>query len=145
MITNTKSFMQRREDVQRQWHLIDAKDQILGRLATQIATLLIGKNKPTYSPHVDGGDFVVIINAAQVKLTRNKAESKLYHWHSGFPGGLKEINFKDALAKRPEFVFERAVKNMLPKNRQQDKRMARLKIYATAEHPHQSQFEKNAE
>lgn len=132
--------MQKRAEVKRNWHLVDADNQILGRLATQIAEKLIGKNKPTYTPHIDGGDYVVVINAANIKVTGNKEQGKLYHSYSGFPGGLKEMNFADLLEKQPERIIEKAVYNMLPKNKLRSGRMARLKVYAAAEHKHQSQL-----
>ncbi len=132
--------MQRKEDVQRQWHLVDAEDQILGRVATKIAEKLIGKSKPTYTPHVDAGDFVVVINAQKVELSRNKDQKKIYRWHTGYPGGLKEKSFKDMQQDDPEKIIWLAVRNMLPKNKMRQKRMARLKIYAGEEHPHQSQL-----
>lgn len=135
-----KTFMQRKEDVKRSWHLVDVKDQVLGRVATQIAVKLIGKDKPTYTPHTDGGDYVVVINAGEVKLTRNKANQKMYRSHSGFPGNLRERSFTEMQNKNPEEVIRLAVVNMLPKNKLRDQRMARLKIYAGSEHPHASQL-----
>lgn len=132
--------MQRKEDVTRKWHLVDVKDKVLGRIATQIAEKLIGKDKPTYTPHTDGGDFVVVINARQVAVTRGKEQKKIYYKHSGFPGGLKQRTFEEMIRKNPEEVIRLAVKNMLPKNRLQGDRMARLKIYADAEHKHDSQL-----
>lgn len=132
--------MQKKAEVKRDWHLVDADSQILGRLATQIAEKLIGKNKPTYTPHIDGGDYVVVINAANIKVTGNKIQEKLYHSYSGFPGGLKELNFAGLLEKQPERIIERAVYNMLPKNKLRSGRMSRLKVYAAAEHKHQSQL-----
>ena len=137
---NQQTFMQRKEDVTRKWHLVDVKDQILGRISTQIAEKLIGKDKPTYTPHTDGGDFVVVINARQVAVTRGKELKKIYYKHSGFPGGLKQRTFEEMIRKNPEEVIRLAVKNMLPKNRLQGDRMARLKIYADAEHKHDSQL-----
>lgn len=136
------SYMQRVEDVKREWHLVDVKDQILGRIATQIAEKLIGKNKATYTPHTEAGDYVVVINAKDVKLTRNKASKKMYYRHSGFPGGFKQTSFKEMIENKPEEVIRSAVFNMLPKNKQRDQRIARLKIYADANHKHQSQLGK---
>jgi large subunit ribosomal protein L13 len=136
-----KTFMQRKEDVTRSWHLVDVKGEILGRIATEIAELLIGKHKPTYTPHVDGGDYVVVINSAQVELSRDKANKKVYRWHTGYPGGLKEKKFKDMLADSPNKIIWRAVRNMLPKNKMRSKRMARLKIYPDEQHPHQAHFD----
>ena len=134
--------MQSHTKVEREWHLIDLSDHIVGRIATKIAGLLIGKHKPTYTPHVDGGDYVVVINAEKLKLTRNKNVKKLYRWHTGYPGGLKERNFNEMMAKHPEEVIRRAVINMLPKNRTRKNRMARLKIYVGDKHNHQSQLKK---
>ncbi|MBT4123894.1 MAG: 50S ribosomal protein L13 [Candidatus Pacebacteria bacterium] len=133
--------MQRKEDVTREWHLVDVKGEVLGRIATQIAEKLIGKDKATYTPHTDAGDFVVVINAREVVVTRDKAQKKMYYRHSGFPGGLKQRSFEEMIQKNPEEVIRLAVKNMLPKNRLQGDRMARLKIYAEADHKHTSQLE----
>lgn len=135
-----KTYMHKTADVTRAWHLFDAKDQVLGRLATQIAKKLIGKDKPTYTPHIDDGDMVVVINAKDVALTRNKASQKMYYRHSGFPGGLKAVSFAEMIEKTPERVIEHAVKNMLPKNKLQADRMARLKVFAGGEHPYQPQL-----
>lgn len=132
--------MQRKEDVERKWHLVDVQGQILGRTATEIAELLIGKHKPTYTPHVDAGDYVVVVNAAEVELSRDKANKKVYHWYTGFPGGLRQKKFKDMLQDKPTEVIRRAVINMLPKNKMRKRRMARLKIYPGSEHPHQAHF-----
>jgi len=137
-----KTYMQSHTKVEREWHLIDLSDHIVGRIATKIAGILIGKHKPTYTPHVDGGDYVVVINAEKLKLTRNKNVKKLYRWHTGYPGGLKERNFNEMMAKHPEEVIRRAVINMLPKNRTRKNRMARLKIYVGDKHNHQSQLKK---
>jgi len=136
-----KTYSQKTADVQRDWHLIDVKGEILGRVATQIARKLIGKHKPTYTPHIEGGDYVVVINAAEVALTRNKADQKVYARHSGFPGGFKEIPFKRMIAEHPEKVIQLAVVNMLPKNRLRQVRMNRLKIYAGDTHQHQAQID----
>jgi large subunit ribosomal protein L13 len=135
-----KTYMQKTAEVNREWHLVDVKGQVLGRIATEIATKLIGKHKPTYTPHIDAGDYVVVINAAEVAVTGNKKSDKMYRTHSGHPGGLKEINFQDLIAKFPTRVIEKAVYNMLPKNRLRQERMMRLKIYAGAEHKHESQL-----
>lgn len=132
--------MQKTAEVKRDWHLVDVGGQILGRIATQIAQKLIGKHKSTYTPHIDGGDFVVVINASNVALSRNKADKKVYFRHSGFPGGLKEIPFKKMLAEHPEQVIKLAVKNMLPKNKLRQLRMNRLKVYPGDKHAHESQF-----
>ncbi len=126
-------------DVERQWYVIDAEDVVLGRLAVQTATLLRGKHKPTFAPHVDGGDFVIIVNAAKVALTGNKRQDKLAYRHSGYPGGLKSIAYGDLLAKDPRKAVEKAVWGMLPKNRLGRKLIKKLKVYAGPEHPHQAQ------
>lgn len=138
----TKTTVQRKEDIKRNWLLVDAKNRVLGDLASEIATLLMGKNKPDYTAHNDGGDYVVLINASQVVVTGNKAADKMYARHSNYPGGFKEENFTDLLARKPEEVIIRAVKGMLPKNRLQDSRLARLKIFAGAEHTY-SNYIKN--
>lgn len=136
-----KTYSQKTADVRRNWHLVDVKGKILGRVATQIAQKLIGKHKPTYTPHIEAGDFVVVTNAKQVALTRNKPNQKVYVRHSGFPGGFKEIPFKRMIAEQPEKVIQLAVINMLPKNRLRQVRMNRLKIYAGDTHPHQAQLD----
>lgn len=137
-----KTFMIRKEDVVRQWHLIDAKGKLLGDIATQAAVWLVGKHKPTFTPHVDGGDYVVIINAKEVEVTGRKAEDKMYYRHSRYPGGLREENFATLRERSPERLFEEAVKGMLPKNKQQDRRLRRLKVFPTAEHPYADKFGK---
>jgi large subunit ribosomal protein L13 len=126
-------------DVQRQWHVIDASDVVLGRLATQTATLLRGKHKPIFAPHVDTGDFVVIINAGKVVLTGNKLQTKVAYRHSGHPGGLRRIAFSELLEKRPERAVEQAVRGMLPKNSLGRQMLKKLKVYAGSEHPHSAQ------
>ncbi|MEN8253010.1 MAG: 50S ribosomal protein L13 [Patescibacteria group bacterium] len=137
-----KTYSQKQSEVSREWQLVDAKSQILGRLATQIAGKLIGKDKPSYTPNIDAGDYVVVTNAAQIELTRNKAQKKVYRWHTGFVGGLKEMGFEEMMKRFPERVIEKAVYNMLPKNRLRQHRMNRLKVYAGAEHKHESQLGK---
>jgi large subunit ribosomal protein L13 len=127
------------EPEDRPWYLIDAKGKTLGRIATKIAVLLRGKNKPTFTPNVDTGAFVVVINAKDVRLTGNKLEQKMYYRHSGYIGGLKAINAKKMLEKFPERVIFHAVKGMLPKNRLSNKIITKLKIYASEEHPHKAQ------
>lgn len=126
-------------DVEKNWYVIDATDVVLGRLASQAAALLRGKHKPTFAPHVDTGDFVVIINADKVALTGNKREKKVAYRHSGYPGGLKRTSYSDLLAKRPERAVEMAVRGMLPKNSVGRAQLKKLKVYAGAEHPHQAQ------
>lgn len=130
------TYMHKKEAVLRQWHLIDAKGRVLGDVATEIAPLLIGKHKVIFSPHVDSGDYVVVINASLVEVTGNKGDDKKYYRHSRYPGGLREENFNSLLSRSPEKVFEAALKGMLPKNKQQDPRLRRLKVFATAEHPY---------
>ena len=134
-----RTFSPKPSDVQRQWHLIDATDVVLGRLATQTATLLRGKHKPIYAPHVDTGDFVVIVNAGKVALTGAKRENKVEYRHSGFPGGIRATSYDELLAKNPRRVVEKAVKGMLPHNTLGRKMLSKLKVYAGPEHPHQAQ------
>jgi large subunit ribosomal protein L13 len=134
-----RTFSPKQGDVQRQWHVIDATDVVLGRLATHTATLLRGKHKPIFAPHVDTGDFVVIVNAGKVALTGNKRQQKIAYRHSGHPGGLKRVRYDELLASRPERAIELAVKGMLPKNTLGRQMLSKLKVYAGAEHPHQAQ------
>ncbi|HTF07466.1 MAG TPA: 50S ribosomal protein L13 [Asanoa sp.] len=126
-------------EIERQWLIIDASDVVLGRLATHAATLLRGKHKPTFAPHVDTGDFVVIINAGKVALTGNKRQTKVAYRHSGYPGGLKQVSYDELLAKRPEHAVELAVKGMLPHNKLSRQLIKKLKVYPGAEHPHAAQ------
>jgi large subunit ribosomal protein L13 len=126
-------------DIQRAWHVIDAEDVVLGRLATQVATLLRGKHKPTYAPHVDTGDFVIIVNAGKVVLTGNKREQSFAYRHSGYPGGLKKRSFGELLETRPERLLEKVVKGMLPKNKLGRAQGKKLKVYAGPDHPHAAQ------
>lgn len=126
-------------DVPREWHVIDATDVVLGRLASHAATLLRGKHKPTFAPHVDTGDFVIIVNASKVALSGNKRDDKLAYRHSGYPGGLRAIPYGELLDKDPRKVVERAVRGMLPKNRLGRKLLKKLKVYAGPDHPHQAQ------
>ena len=126
-------------DVQRQWHVIDATDVVLGRLAVQAATLLRGKHKPTYAPHVDSGDFVVVVNAGKIALTGDKRETKLAYRHSGYPGGLHSITVGELLDKDPRKAVEKAVWGMLPKNKLSRQLLKKLKVYAGPEHPHAAQ------
>ena len=137
--------MQRKEDVQREWFIVDATGKTLGRLATEIAKVLMGKHKPTYTPHVDGGDFVVVINAEKVFVTGKKLTDKIYYKHTGYMGHLKETTLKEMLEKKPEEVIRLAVRGMLPKNKLRDRRMKRLKVYAGPEHPHKAQNPKPLE
>jgi large subunit ribosomal protein L13 len=125
--------------VERKWWLVDAKDKILGRLASKIAFLLMGKHKPYYAPHIDCGDFVIVINASQIKVTGKKEKKKIYYWHTGYPGGLKSMTLEEMMKKNPKKVIELAVKRMLPKNRLLKFRLRRLKIYLDDKHPHEAQ------
>jgi large subunit ribosomal protein L13 len=134
-----RTFSPKPSDVQRRWHLIDATDVVLGRLAAQTATLLRGKHKPIYAPHVDTGDFVVIVNAGKVALTGAKRDNKVEYRHSGFPGGIRATSYDELLAKNPRRVVEKAVKGMLPHNTLGRKMLSKLKVYAGPEHPHQAQ------
>lgn len=134
-----KTYYAKPGEVELEWLLVDAEDMVLGRLATQVAQILKGKTKPTYTPHVDVGDFVIVINAEKIRLTGNKADQKNYYSHSGYQGGLKETSFKDMLAKHPERVIEKAVKGMLPKNTLGRAMGMKLKVYAGSEHPHAAQ------
>ena len=137
-----KTFVQKPADVKREWVLLDASEATIGRVANVAAERLIGKQKPTFTPHVDGGDYVVIINAKSVQSTGDKELAKRYWRHSGFPGGIKYLNLKDLRDKKPEEILRLAVKGMLPKNKLQAERMARLKIYADAKHSHSAQTPK---
>ena len=134
-----KTYYAKPGEVERAWVLIDAEDQVLGRIATKAATILTGKHKPQYTPHVDTGDFVVIINADKIRLTGAKASTKSYFRHSGFPGGLREESFAEAMEKHPERVVEHAIKGMLPKNTLGRAMGKKLKVYAGPEHPHMAQ------
>jgi len=126
-------------EVDRVWHVIDAEDVVLGRLATQVATLLRGKHKPTFAPHVDTGDFVIIVNAGKVALTGNKRDQKFAYRHSGYPGGLRKRSFGDLLDARPDRLLEKVVKGMLPKNKLGRAQGKKLKVYAGPDHPHAAQ------
>ena len=134
-----KTDWTKKEDIERKWYLVDVNDQILGRVATQIASLLIGKGKPEIVPNVDCGDFVVVINSDEIKLTRGKEKKKFYRRHSGYPGGFKETRFDEQLKRDSRKIIEMAVKNMLPQNKLKDGRMRRLFVYKDAEHKHNAQ------
>ncbi len=134
-----RTFSPKPGDVQRQWHVIDATDVILGRLAVQTATLLRGKHKAVFAPHVDTGDFVIIVNAGKVALSGNKREAKRAHRHSGYPGGLRSVPYGELLDKDPRKAIEKAVWGMLPKNRLGRAMLKKLKVYAGPEHPHKAQ------
>ncbi|MDT8420972.1 MAG: 50S ribosomal protein L13 [Desulfuromonadales bacterium] len=127
------------QDIKREWFVVDLNEQVLGRAATEIARILRGKHKPIYSPSVDTGDFVVVVNADKVKLTGNKLADKKYYRHSGYPGGIREINAEKLLDKKPEMLIQSAVKGMLPKNRLGRKMFTKLKVYSGSEHPHAAQ------
>lgn len=134
-----KTYHQRPAEVQRDWYVVDATDQVLGRLATQIATLLRGKHKPTYTPSIDGGDFVIVVNCEKIKITGKKADQKIYYRHTGYPGGLKATPYRMMLAKHPDRILRNAVKGMLPKNRMGRHLLTKLRIYAGPRHPHAAQ------
>lgn len=134
-----KTVSRRPEDVQHNWVVIDAEGQVLGRLATEIAHRLRGKHRPDYTPHVDTGDFVVVINAGQIRVTGNKAEGKIYHRHTGYPGGLKSMPFRKLHERHPTRAIEIAVKGMLPKNPLGRAMFRKLKVYSGGEHPHAAQ------
>jgi len=134
-----KTFSANAQNATHNWYVIDAKDQTLGRLATAVASRLRGKHKPEYTPHVDTGDYIIVVNAEQIKVTGNKAANKTYYSHSGFPGGIKEINFTKLIAKAPERVIEHAVKGMLPKNSLGRDMYRKLKVYKGDSHPHMAQ------
>jgi large subunit ribosomal protein L13 len=134
-----KSYMARPLEVERKWYVVDAEGKYLGRLATEIVRVLRGKNKPQYTPHVDVGDFVVVVNADRVALTGRKAEQRVYRRHSGYPGGMKETSYEQMLARKPTEVLRKAVYGMMPKTRLARKQFKKLKIYAGPEHPHAAQ------
>jgi large subunit ribosomal protein L13 len=134
-----KSYMARPLEVERKWYVVDAEGKHLGRLATEIVRVLRGKNKPQYTPHVDVGDFVVVVNADRVAVTGRKAEQRIYRRHSGYPGGMKETSYEQMLARKPTEVLRKAVYGMMPKTRLARKQFKKLKIYAGPEHPHSAQ------
>lgn len=134
-----KTFLAKKETVQRNWYVIDAKDQVLGRMSVKIANILRGRNKPTYTPHVDTGDFVVVINADKIALTGKKEEQKQYMFYSGYVGGEKRLSVAQMQERQQDFVVKHAVKGMLPKNRLARKMLTKLKVYAGTEHPHEAQ------
>ena len=140
-----KTTSARAEDVQRDWYVVDAQGLTLGRLATRIATVLRGKHKPIYTPHVDCGDYVIVINAEQIHTTGQKSTQKIYYRHSNYPGGLKEISLRDQLQKFPNRVLEAAVRGMLPRNRLGRQMFRKLKVYAGSSHPHEAQQPKSLE
>ena len=134
-----RTFSPTPSDIQRTWHVIDADGMVLGRLATEVANLLRGKHKPIYAPHLDTGDFVIVMNAAKVVLTADKLDKKLAYRHSGYPGGLRATKYVDLMAKKPEEVVRKAVKGMIPKNRLGRSMIRKLKVYAGPTHPHAAQ------
>jgi large subunit ribosomal protein L13 len=134
-----RTYSPKGNDITRQWHVIDASDVVLGRLASQAAVLLRGKHKPIFAPHVDTGDFVIVINADKVALSGNKLEQKRAYRHSGYPGGLRSRSYGELMEKHPERVVEKAIRGMLPKNSLGRKTLRKLKVYAGPEHPHQAQ------
>jgi large subunit ribosomal protein L13 len=138
-MTMNKTYSPKPGDVERAWLVVDATHLPLGRLASEIATLLRGKHKPTYAPHIDGGDFVVVVNADKVAVTSDKSQSKIYYRHSGYPGGIKAETFESLIERRPEAVIERAVRGMLPKNKLGRQMARKLKVYAGPDHPHAAQ------
>ena len=139
MSANAKTYTVREGEIERRWYVVDAADVTLGRLASRIATVLAGKHKPTYSPNLDSGDHVIVLNASRIAVTRDKLESKLYIRHSGHPQGYKEETLGHLLARRPEEVIRRAVKGMLPRTKLGVQQLRKLKVYAGTEHPHQAQ------
>ena len=134
-----KTYVAKEREISKKWYLVDAKDRVLGRLATQIAMRLRGKHKPIFTPHADTGDFIVVINANKVTLTGRKWDKKIYYRHTGYIGGLKEISAKKLLEKKPEDILRFAVRGMLPKNSLGRRQLKKLKIYSGSEHPHQAQ------
>jgi large subunit ribosomal protein L13 len=140
-----RTFTQKQEEIERNWYIVDAEGETLGRLASRIAPILKGKHKPVYTPHLDCGDFVIIVNAEKVRVTGRKMDQKLYHRHSGYPGGLRSISLKDQLAKHPERVLQAAIRGMLPKNKLGRRMLKKLKVYAGDSHPHQAQQPKPLE
>jgi large subunit ribosomal protein L13 len=133
------TFMAKPGQVPQRWHLIDANDQVVGRLAVQIATILRGKHRPEYTPHLDTGEFVIVINADKVRFTGKKWQTKSYQWYTRYPGGQKEVSAREVLQKRPERILLEAVRRMVPRNRLGRQQMTKLKIYAGPTHPHQAQ------
>jgi len=145
MVVNAKTYSQKPSEVSRRWILIDASDATVGRVSTQIAKYLIGKYKPSYTPHIDGGDYVIVINAKDAVFTGNKEEEKKYYRHSGFPGALKEATVAQVREKHPERIIEAAVKGMIPKNKLAAERMKRLRVFAGSDHSHTAQTPEKVE
>ena len=140
-----RTFTAKREEAERNWYLVDAENKVLGRLASELARILRGKHKPHFTPHVDTGDYVIVVNAEKVSLTGNKLKNKVYYSHSGYPGGIKSVTAEDLKAKKPEDLIRFAVKGMLPKNRLGRKLFKKLKVYAGGKHPHHAQQPKPIE
>ena len=138
MIMN-KTYSPKLSEIERVWHVVDATDLPLGRLASEVAQILRGKHKPTYAPHMDTGDFVVVVNAENVAVTSDKSQSKIYYRHSGYPGGIRAETFESLRERRPEAIIERAVRGMLPKNKLGRQMLRKLKVYAGPDHPHEAQ------
>ena len=138
-MSKMKTYSLKAGEIQKAWHVVDATDQTLGRLATRVAMLLLGKHKPTYTPHLDMGDFVVVVNASRIRVTGNKLEDKIYYRHTGYVGGLKETPLKTMLEKHPDRVLEKAVKGMLPRNTLAKSQLKHLKVYPDGDHPHEAQ------
>jgi len=134
-----KTFQAKKEEVEHKWYLVNAEGKVLGRLSTELVKVLKGKNKPTYTPHMDTGDFVVVVNAGKVTLTGKKMKDKIYYHHTGYPGGIKEMNAEKLLAKKPTEMIRMAVKGMLPKNSLGRQMLRKLKIYPGPNHPHEAQ------
>lgn len=134
-----KSYIAKAQEVEKKWFVVDAAGKPLGRVASQVASILRGKHKPTFTPHVDGGDFVVVVNASKVVLTGKKLDQKYYRYHTGYVGGLKEISYREMMEKKPEEVVAHAVSGMLPKNKLRARMMTRLRVFAGAEHTHAAQ------
>ena len=140
-----KTYTARAEDMEREWFLVNAEGKTLGRLASEIAQVLRGKHKPIYTPHLDCGDYVIVVNADKVQVTGRKLDQKMYYHHTGYPGGIKSISLRNQLQKHPERVLQAAVRGMLPKNRLGRKMLKKLKVYAGNSHPHQAQQPKSLE
>ncbi len=134
-----KTYMAKKEEIVPRWYMVDAEGKILGRLATKVATILMGKHRPTYTPHVDTGDFVIVINADKVRVTGKKLDQKVYQRYSGYPGGLKQTSLRKVMAQKPTDVFSKAVKRMLPKSKLGRKMLTKLKVYAGPDHRHEAQ------
>ena len=134
-----KTYQAKKEDFEHKWYLVNAEGKVLGRLSTELAKILKGKNKPTYTPHVDTGDFVIVVNAGKITLTGKKMKDKIYYHHTGYPGGIKEMNAEKLLARKPTEMIRMAVRGMLPKNSLGRQMLRKLKIYAGPNHPHEAQ------